>query len=128
MAVAACRICRSRLPLLRIPSESRLMNRMLHPTNGPIRCPGPVSRRSLLTAGAAAFTGLGMADLLKLQAQAAVGNAVPGVPRKDEPAVIFVWMPGGPPHMETFDMKPEAPEDYRGAFRPINTNVSGIQI
>jgi hypothetical protein len=101
---------------------------MLHPTNGPIRCPGPVSRRSLLTAGAAAFTGLGLADLLKLQAQAAVGNAVPGVPKKDEPAVIFVWMPGGPPHMETFDMKPDAPEDYRGAFRPINTNVSGIQI
>jgi hypothetical protein len=84
-----------------------------------------------LQAGAAAFTGLGMADLLRLQAQAAVGNAVPGVPsaaKEDEPAVIFVWLPGGPPHMETFDMKPDAPEDYRGAFRPINTNVAGIQI
>ena len=106
------------------------MNRMLNPRG--THCPGPVSRRSLLTAGAAAFTGLGIADLLRLQAQAAeqsaAGNAVPGVPKKDDPAVIFVWLPGGPPHMETFDMKPDAPEDYRGAFRPINTNVAGIQI
>jgi hypothetical protein len=108
------------------------MNRMLNPSGRSPACPGPVSRRSLLQAGAAAFTGLGMADLLKLQAQAAaqsaVGNAARGVPGKDDPAVIFVWLPGGPPHMETFDMKPDAPEDYRGAFRPINTNVSGIQI
>src|SRR5437870_3121117 len=35
---------------------------------------------------------------------------------------------GGPPHMETYDMKPDAPEDYRGEFRPIHTNVSGIDV
>src|SRR5262245_9676849 len=104
------------------------MNRMLNPRGTGAHCPGPVTRRSLLQAGAAAFTGIGMADLLRLQAQAAAGNAVPGDPGKDDPAVIFVWLPGGPPHMETFDMKPDAPEDYRGAFRPINTNVAGIQI
>lgn len=99
------------------------MNRMLHPTNKSVPCAGPVSRRSLLTAGAAAFTGLGLADLLKLQAEAA---QTPQVDK--DTAVIFVWMPGGPPHMETFDMKPDAPEDYRGAFRPIHTNVPGIDI
>jgi len=46
----------------------------------------------------------------------------------NDPAVIFVWLPGGPPHQDTFDMKPDAPAEYRGAFRPISTNVPGIQI
>jgi hypothetical protein len=46
----------------------------------------------------------------------------------NDPAVIFVWLPGGPPHQDTFDMKPDAPAEYRGAYRPIKTNVSGIQI
>ena len=76
------------------------MNRLLQPSDLPARCPGPLTRRSLLSAGAAAFTGLGMADLLRLQAR----GAELGATAKDEPAVIFVWMPGGPPHMETFDM------------------------
>lgn len=43
-------------------------------------------------------------------------------------SVILVWLPGGPPHMETYDLKPDAPEEYRGEFRPIQTNVSGIQV
>lgn len=83
-------------------------------------CSGPVRRRSFLQAGAAAFTGLGMADLLRLQAQAGQDSS--------DTAVIFLWLPGGPPHMETFDMKPDAPDDYRGIFRPIHTNVPGIDI
>ena len=86
-------------------------------------CPGPVGRRSLLQAGGAAFSGLGLANLLRMQAQGAEAQS-----SGDDPAVIFLWMPGGPPHMETFDMKPDAPEDYRGAFRPIKTNVAGIEI
>ena len=36
--------------------------------------------------------------------------------------MIFVWLPGGPPHMEMYDMKPDAPADYRGIFHPIRTN------
>jgi len=43
-------------------------------------------------------------------------------------SVIFVWLPGGPPHMETYDMKPDAPIDYRGEFNPIHTNVPGIDV
>jgi hypothetical protein len=46
----------------------------------------------------------------------------------NDPAVIFIWLPGGPPHQETFDLKPDAPSEYRGEFRPIRTNVPGIDI
>lgn len=88
-------------------------------------CAGPVSRRSLLQAGAVGLSGLGLADLLCLQAQA---EALPQQTGKDDPAVIFLWLPGGPPHMETYDMKPDAPQDYRGAFAPIRTNVPGIDV
>ncbi|HBN78845.1 MAG TPA: DUF1501 domain-containing protein, partial [Planctomycetaceae bacterium] len=40
----------------------------------------------------------------------------------------FVWLPGGPPHMEMYDLKPEAPSDYRGEYWPINTNVPGLDV
>src|SRR5437763_8824256 len=43
-------------------------------------------------------------------------------------SVILLWLPGGPPHMETYDMKPDAPEEYRGNFKPIRTNVPGIDV
>lgn len=46
----------------------------------------------------------------------------------DDAAVIFVWLPGGPPHMETYDLKPNAPIDYRGQFHPIPTNVPGMDV
>jgi hypothetical protein len=107
------------------------MNRMLRPMSLAAPCPGPLSRRTFLQVGGAAFTGLGMADLLRLQALAAETSTVGKTAKEktsSENAVIFLWMPGGPPHMETFDMKPESPEDYRGAFRPIKTNVPGIEI
>ena len=43
-------------------------------------------------------------------------------------SVILLWLPGGPPHMETYDMKPDAPSEYRGDFKPIKTNVPGIDV
>lgn len=43
-------------------------------------------------------------------------------------SVIFIWLPGGPPHMDMYDMKPDAPEEYRGAFKPIHTKVPGIDV
>jgi len=85
-------------------------------------CSGPVSRRWFLRAGTLGLTGLSMADVFRLQAVQAGKNSAP------DTAVIYVWLAGGPPHMDTYDMKPNAPEDYRGPFRPINTNVSGIQV
>jgi hypothetical protein len=68
--------------------------------------------------------GMSLADAAKLKASLA---ETPRAMRSDT-SVIFIWLPGGPPHMEMYDMKPEAPIEYRGIFRPIPTNVPGIQI
>ncbi len=83
-------------------------------------CPGP-SRRDVLRFGSVAFAGSALAPFTATKSLAADHTT-------NDPAVIFVWLPGGPPHQDTFDMKPDAPLEYRGAYRPIPTNVSGIQI
>ena len=78
-------------------------------------------RRDLLKIGALSIGGLTMAGYEKL---AAAGQVKPG---KAERA-IFIELPGGPSHMDTFDLKPNAPDTHRGTFNPIATNVPGIQI
>lgn len=96
-------------------------------------CPGPVSRREFLRVGALGLGGMTVADLLRLRASAnesqngksPVGS---GTTTNTDTAVIFVWLPGGPPHMEMYDMKPEAPSDYRGALHSIPTNVPGLDV
>ncbi len=85
-------------------------------------CPGPISRRAALKFGAIGVGGLSLGDIFRLQAHAATGAA------HDERAVIFLWLPGGPPHMEMYDLKPDAPSEYRGDFRPIRTNVPGMEV
>jgi hypothetical protein len=89
-----------------------------------IFCPGPQSRRSFLQAGFLALGGLGLGDLLRLRAKA--GDTVQ--PTVEDPAVILIWLQGGPSHLETYDMKPMAPRDYRGEMNPIPTNVPGMDI
>ena len=86
-------------------------------SDGTSFCPGPVSRRSFMEIGGAAC-GLGLAELLEAQAK----SAPKGQTGKDT-SVIFVWLPGGPPHMEMYDMKPEAPKDD-----PPNGKVDGIPV
>lgn len=86
-------------------------------------CSGPQSRRSFLEIGGLSLLGLGMSDFLKAEDVASRS----GRKLKDK-SVIFIWLPGGPPHMETYDMKPDAPLEYRGVFQPIRTNVSGIEV
>ncbi|HUG68768.1 MAG TPA: DUF1501 domain-containing protein [Pirellulaceae bacterium] len=86
------------------------------------RCRGPVTRRSFLQAGALGVGGLSLADVMQARAEAGAPTIEP------DTSVIFIWLPGGPPHMETYDMKPDAPADYRGIFRPINTNVPGMDV
>ena len=81
-----------------------------------------LSRRSVLQAGGGVLGGLGLAQFLKAQENSAASTNV------DNPAVIFVWLPGGPPHMEMYDLKPDAPEDYRGIYKPIGTKVPGMEI
>lgn len=69
--------------------------------------------------------GISLADVFR--AQAADSTSTKPLLKSDT-SVIFVWLPGGPPHMEMYDMKPDAPTEYRGVFKPIPTNVSGIEI
>lgn len=85
-------------------------------------CAGPVSRRSFLTMGMLGLTGLSLVDVMRLRAAERKANAAP------DTAVIFVWLAGGPPHLDMYDMKPDAPDEYRGPFKPIKTNVSGFDV
>lgn len=89
-------------------------------------CPGPVDRRSFMKIGGLSLGALaGGASPNLSQLLAAEGN---GIPTDKEFSVVLLWAGGGPSHLETFDMKPEAPVEYRGAFHPIPTNVPGIEI
>jgi hypothetical protein len=81
----------------------------------PLRCHGP-NRRELLRAGGAGLLGLSLPRLLAAEAQAAE-NGTPIRPRAK--SVIFLMLFGGPSQLETFDLKPDAPEKIRGPFRPI---------
>jgi len=89
-----------------------------------IYCPGPQSRRSFLQAGFLGLGGMALGDLLRHRATAADSTPT----KDDRPAVILIWLQGGPSHLETYDMKPMAPSDYRGEYNPIPTNVPGLDI
>ena len=82
-------------------------------------CDG-LSRRNFIRIGALGMGGLALPQLLKAE-------AVSGI-RRSHKAVIMIYLPGGPPHQDTFDLKMDAPSEIRGEFRPISTNVPGIQI
>jgi hypothetical protein len=81
-----------------------------------------LSRRAFFQVGALGLGGLTLADLFRLQAHGAVPADTPGK------SIIMVYLPGGPSHIDMYDMKPDAPVEIRGEFRPIRTNVSGIDI
>jgi hypothetical protein len=83
-------------------------------------CDG-VTRRDFLHAGALTFLGLSMPDYLRIKAMGAVK------PGKDV-SCIQLMLVGGPSQLDTWDMKPDAPASIRGPFKPIKTNVSGIEI
>src|SRR5258708_17676090 len=85
-------------------------------------CDG-LSRRSFLRVGFRGLAGLSLADHLRLRAAA----AEKGAETKDT-AVILVWLGGGPSHLDMYDLKPDAPTEFRGEFKPIRTNVSGVHI
>lgn len=82
-------------------------------------CDG-ISRREFLRAGFLGLGGLSLADLFRLRAEAAN-------PPSDT-AVILVFLQGGPSQLETYDLKPKAPDSIRGPFRPVATAVPGIEV
>ncbi|MEO2023623.1 MAG: DUF1501 domain-containing protein [Pirellulaceae bacterium] len=82
-------------------------------------CDG-VTRRSFLKLGGLAMGGISLPQLLEAEAQAGIGSS--------HKSVIMVFLSGGPPHQDMFDLKPDAPAEIRGEFKPISTAVPGIQI
>src|SRR5262245_8787838 len=92
---------------------------------GPSRkCRGSVSRRDVLAVGVLGFAGLALPDVLRLQSSAA--PATQSAARGK--SVIMIWLRGGASHIDSYDMKPNAPVEIRGEFNPIKTNVPGIQV
>lgn len=85
-------------------------------------CDG-LSRRSFLRIGALGGA-LTLADLLRLKAQAADATAKPS----GNKGVIMIFLSGGALQLDTYDLKPDAPKEIRGPYKPINTRVPGIDI
>src|SRR5271165_2255346 len=87
---------------------------------GPSRryCDG-ISRRSFLTLGVTGMAHVGLSQLLRARESAN--------PKKNT-SVILLWLDGGPSHMDLYDMKPDAPAEYRGIWKPIRTRVPGFDI
>jgi hypothetical protein len=82
-------------------------------------CDG-ISRRDFIRIGGMALGGLSLPQLLSAESRSGVGRS--------HKAVINVFLPGGPPHQDFFDVKVDAPSEIRGEFQPIATNVPGIEI
>ena len=85
-------------------------------------CDG-VSRRNFLQVGVAGMTSLALPELLR-------GKESSGQTRNGSKntSVILIWLDGGPSHMDMYDMKPDAPAEYRGIWKPIRTVVPGFEI
>jgi hypothetical protein len=69
------------------------------------------------------FAGLWLSDLLRARAETA-----PEMKAKERTAIIVVWLHGGPSHLDTYDPKPDAPQEYRGPFKDIPTKVAGMRL
>jgi hypothetical protein len=87
--------------------------------HSPSHCDG-YSRRNFLKVGGMAAGGLSLSQLLSLEAKAKTGSS--------HKAIINIYLPGGPSHLDMFDLKPDAPSEIRGEFRPMATNVPGMEI
>src|SRR5262245_642966 len=83
------------------------------------------TRREMMILSAAGVLGVWVSGWFELLAGRAAEAAARGVKHK---SCILLWMDGGPSHLDTFDLKPDAPDYVRGEFKPIPTSVPGIQI
>jgi len=87
--------------------------------NQSTHCDG-FSRRNFLKVGGMAAGGLSLDQVLAMESKSGSSST--------HKSIINIYLPGGPSHLDMFDMKPDAPSEIRGEFRPIGTNVPGIQI
>ncbi len=88
-------------------------------SSSPKYCDG-FSRRQFLQIGGLALGGMTLTDVLAAEARSGVRNS--------HKAIIMIYLPGGPAHQDTWDLKMDAPSEIRGEFKPIKTNVPGIEI
>src|SRR4029077_10361826 len=96
---------------------------MIHIGDEQVRLCSGTSRRAFVQAGAASLAGLSLPWLSTLQAAGAVNESAAKIKN-----VIVLFLVGSPGHVDTWDMKPDAPAAVRGKFKPIRTNAPGIQI
>jgi hypothetical protein len=94
---------------------------------GRVRFCDGISRRNVLKVGALSFGALNLTLADVLRAEAAAKKQDPFA-RTGHKAVINIFLGGGPPHQDMWDLKTEAPKEIRGEFKPIATSVNGIQI
>jgi hypothetical protein len=85
----------------------------------------PRTRRAFLHAGALSLLGLSLSDLAGLRA---LPTTSPATTRRRRHSCVFLFLFGGPSHIDLWDMKPSAPEQIRGEFRPIATSVPGVRV
>ncbi|MGE3808179.1 MAG: DUF1501 domain-containing protein [Gemmataceae bacterium] len=102
--------------MLTIPQASRRL------------CDGSLTRREWLQIGGASLLGLNLPQILRQQAHASNSTAKGGKGWGKAKNVIFVFLQGGPPHLDLWDPKPDAPEDIRGPFKKIASNIKGIEL
>ena len=88
-------------------------------------CDG-LARRSFLQIGGLAMGGLALPQILRAEAESTVGQSSKS--KRVAKGIIMVLLPGGPTHLDSFDMKPDAPTEIRGEFQPIATNLPGVEI
>src|SRR5437763_6484035 len=84
-------------------------------------CDG-LNRRHFLQLGVAGLASVGLPQLLRAK------EASRGLQPTKNTSVILLWLDGGPSHLDLYDMKPEAPAEYRGIWKPIHTKVAGFDI
>src|SRR6266481_6943700 len=96
------------------------MLKILHPSKSVGTLCDGIRRRDFLRIGSLAFGGLTLRDLLVAEARA-------GTTRSHK-AVIMIYLVGGPPHQDMWDLKPDAPSEVAGPMRPTKTNVPGMEI
>jgi len=87
-----------------------------------------ITRRELLQVGYSGLLGIGLPSLLARPAEAADAERSKSASSRKPKSIILVYLTGAPSHIDTFDMKPDAPPEIRGEFKPIATRLPGVHI